>query len=146
MKATEEFKRIIKEHLDHRASIDEQFAVSYAKPNKNLDQCIDYIFQTVKKSGCNGFADDEIFSMAIHYYDEDDLGAISKHSGSVVVNHHIELSEEEKKAAREEAIAKYRADVIAEQKAKEQRAAKRVAEKREEREKNMPKQASLFEL
>jgi hypothetical protein len=26
-----------------------------------------------RKSSCNGFADDEIFRMAIHYYDEDTI-------------------------------------------------------------------------
>ena len=153
MKATDEFKNVIKAYLDKRASEDELFAVSYAKPQKNLDQCINYIFQQVKESGCNGFADDEIYSLAVHYYDEDDMGEIKATNGRVVVNHHIELSEEEKKAARERAIAKYEEDCIAEQKAKEERAAKRAAERAEkaaaekaEREKNMPRQATIFDF
>ena len=25
------------------------------------------------RSGCKGFADEEIYSMAVHYYDEDDI-------------------------------------------------------------------------
>ena len=153
MKATDEFKKVIKAYLDKRASEDELFAVSYQKPQKNIDQCIDYIFQQVKESGCNGFADDEIYSMAVHYYDEDDLGEIKATKGRVIVNHHIELSEEEKKAARERAIAKYEEECIAKQKEKEERAAKRAAERaakeaseRAEREKNMPKQASIFDF
>ena len=149
MKATDEFKNVIKAYLDKRAAEDELFAVSYQKPQKNLDQCIDYIFQQVQKSRCNGFADDEIYSMAVHYYDEDDLGEIKATTGRVVVNHHIELSEEEKKAARERAIAKYEEDCIAEQKAKEERAAERAekaAAEKAEREKNMPRQATIFDF
>ncbi len=30
----------------------------------------------VRQSGCNGFADEEIYSMALHYYDEEDMIAI----------------------------------------------------------------------
>ncbi|MBP9481471.1 MAG: hypothetical protein KBF15_08460, partial [Parabacteroides sp.] len=40
----------------------------YSKPEKNIDDCVTYILNEVKKSGCNGFADDEIYSMAVHYY------------------------------------------------------------------------------
>lgn len=64
MKGTEQFKGIIKNYLEERAKNDEMFAKSYSKPNKSLDGCINYIFQEVKKSGCCGFADEEIFGMA----------------------------------------------------------------------------------
>lgn len=147
MKATDEFKRIIKAYLDQRAAEDELFAASYAKPEKSIDECIKYIMQTVQASGCNGFADEEVYSMAVHYYDEDDLGKIKGASGRVVVNYHIELSDEKKRAAREQAIAKYQADIIAEQKAKEERAAKRAAERAAQREQQMRvSQPTLFDL
>ena len=32
-----------------------------------------YILNQVKKSGCCGFSDDEIFGMALHYYQEDNI-------------------------------------------------------------------------
>lgn len=41
MKGTEHFKQAIKAYLDERAKTDELFAVSYAKENKNLDDCSD---------------------------------------------------------------------------------------------------------
>lgn len=108
MKATNEFKQIIKNYLDNRAQNDELFAVSYQKPNKSLDECINFIFQEVQKSGCNGFADEEIFGMAVHYFDEDNLGKIQEtRCRRVVVNHAIELTEQEKAEARERAIQKY---------------------------------------
>ena len=104
MKGTEHFKNTIKAYLDNRASEDELFAATYAKQNKNIDACIAYIFNEVRKSGCNGFADDEIYSMAVHYYDEDSITAGTPINCHVVVNHHVELTAEEKEAARKEAM------------------------------------------
>jgi hypothetical protein len=58
----------------------------------------------VQKSGCNGFTDDEVFSMAVHYYDEDNIEVGKTINCHVVVNHTVELTEEEKQQARKEAI------------------------------------------
>ena len=50
--------------------------------------------------------------MAVHYYDEDDI-EVDKVSGcNVVVNHVVELSEEEKKQARQEAIKQYQQEEL----------------------------------
>ena len=54
--------------MEERALNDELFAVSFRKPNKSIDDFIIYILNTVQKSGCNGFTDDEVYSMAVHYY------------------------------------------------------------------------------
>ena len=55
----------------------------------------------------NGFDDDEIYSMAMHYYDEDDIEIGKPISCKVMVNHHVELTEEEKQNARRKAIEQY---------------------------------------
>lgn len=75
-------------------------------PDKTLDGCIDYIFTTVQKSGCNGFTDDEVYGMAVHYFDEPNeaLGDIKHLTPNVVVNHHVELTEEEKEEAKQAAL------------------------------------------
>jgi len=104
MKPTKHFKNTIKAYLDNRASEDKLFAETYAKPNKNIDDCITYILNEVQRSGCNGFADDEIYSMAVHFYDEDSITAGSPVSCNVVVNHTVELTAEEKEEARQEAL------------------------------------------
>ncbi len=103
------FKEVIKAYLDNLAATDELFAKSYAKENKNIDECVKFIYQEVKKSGRCGFNDNEIFNMAVHYYDEDDLGKISNVNGMAVVNHAIQLTEEEKAAAKARAIADFEA-------------------------------------
>jgi len=66
----------------------------------------------VQQSACNGFEDDEIYSMAVHYYDEDDLEVGSPVACHVVVNHTIVLTEEEKAEARKQAIQQYQAQEL----------------------------------
>lgn len=104
MKATDHFKTVIAVYLEQRTEYDELFALSYSKVDKNIDDCITYILNEVQKSGCNGFTDDEVFSMALHYYDEDNLEVGQPMNGRVVVNHIVELTEEEKQSARREAM------------------------------------------
>lgn len=103
MKATDPFKNAIRAYLDNRAANDELFAEVYAKEGKNIDDCVTYILNQVKASGCNGFADDEIYGMAVHYYDEDKIEVGKPVSARVIVNH-IELTEEEKAAAKQKAL------------------------------------------
>lgn len=104
--ATDYFKRTIQAYLEQRAEDDELFAPVYAKENKNIDDCVTYILNSVQKSGVNGFTDDEIYSMALHYYDEDDINIGNPVACQVVVNHTIQLTEEEKAQARQDAIQK----------------------------------------
>ena len=112
MSGTEQFTRTISEYLNLRAATDPLFAPNLAKLHKNIEDCITYILKQVQQSGCNGFEDDEIYSMAVHYYDEDDLEVGSPVACHVVVNHTIVLSEEEKAEARKQAIQQYQAQEL----------------------------------
>ena len=104
MKATDYFKQTIQTYLEQRAESDTLFAPRYHNPRKSIDDCITYILNEVRRSGCNGFADDEIYSMALHYYDEEDIDIGKPINCKVVVNHTIELTEEEKQQAHEQAL------------------------------------------
>ena len=104
MKVSTHFQTEIQSYLEQRAEYDELFARSYRNPLKNIEDCITYILNEVQKSGCNGFADNEIFGMAVHYYDEADIEIGKPIDCKVVVNHAVELTEEEKAEARKEAI------------------------------------------
>ena len=97
MNTTEYFKRTIQAYLEERAMEDELFAAKYDNPDKNIDDCVTYILNWVQKSGCNGFCDDEIYGQAIHYYEEKDIEVGKPLNCHVSVNHHIELTEEEKR-------------------------------------------------
>ena len=139
MKGTEHFTRTIAEYLNQRAMTDPLFAPNLAKPNKNIEECVTYILNEVQKSGCNGFDDDEIYSMAVHYYDEDNIEVGKPINCQVAVNHVVELTEEEKAEARKEAIKQYQREELAK------------IQKRNERPKKVQTQApqlqtSLFDL
>ena len=112
MKSTDTFKQTIQAHLTMVADKDPLFYANFVNSDKNIDDCITYILNTVQKSGCNGFADAEIFNMAIHYYDEKNIEVGKAISGKVVVNHHVEVTEEEKQEMKRKALD----DVLAEEK------------------------------
>ena len=103
MKGTEHFKEIIKGYLDQRAKEDELFRAKYETTTRTMDDVVTFILNEVKNSGCCGFADDEIYSLAVHCIDEPELEIGKPLQCNVVVNHHIELTEAEK--AEQRAIA-----------------------------------------
>jgi cell division septation protein DedD len=70
---TDHFKQVIKAYLDKRASQDELFAATYAKKGKSIDECCRYIIQEVRQANRIGFSNAEVFGLAVHYYDEDDI-------------------------------------------------------------------------
>lgn len=113
MKGTEHFKQAIQKHLEGMAAQDAAFAEAYANPEKDIENCITYILNQVMKSGCNGFDDPEIYSLAIHYYVEQDI-EVGKpiDMGHIVINHAVELTDEEKAEARQQAILHYQQECI----------------------------------
>lgn len=70
-------KDVIKNYLDERAAKDKLFAKTYAKNTKSIDECFKYICSEVAKKrkgeSCIALSDDEVFGLAVHYYDEDDI-------------------------------------------------------------------------
>lgn len=94
----------------------------------------------VQKSGCAGFSDDEIFGQAVHYYDETDIEIGKPIDCKVVVNHHVELTAEEKEQARKDAIKRAENEYYAKMKQQREKAtAKRIATPQQP-------QASLFDF
>lgn len=110
-KGTDRFTETIKNHLRQRAKEDPLFIKTLNKENKNIDDCIAYILTQVKKIGAMGYTDDEIFGMAVHYYDEDDLEVNDPIKCNVVINHKPELTPEEIEELRDQA----RKEVLREQ-------------------------------
>ena len=112
MKGTDHFKRTIQMYLEQRAEEDTLFAKNYRNPAKNIDDCVTYILNYVQKSGCNGFTDGEIFGQAIHYYEENEIEVGKPMNCQVVVNHVVELTEEEKAEARQNAVRRYQEEEL----------------------------------
>ena len=139
MKGTEHFKDVIQNYLETRASYDELFAESFRKENKNIDECITYILTEVQRMGCAGLSDEEVYSLAVHYYDEDNIEVGKSINCQVVVNHTIELTEEEKAEARQRAVEQYQREELS--KIKSRNARPKKAETTE-----IVSQPSLFEF
>ena len=96
MKGTEQFKEAIRTYLENRSSEDMLFAKKYIASTRTIDDVVTYILNQVKASGCSGFSDEEIYGMAVHCIDEPDLEIGKPINCNVVVNHHVELTDEEK--------------------------------------------------
>lgn len=112
-KGTRAFNDTIKAYLEERAENDALFAVKFANPSKSVEECVTFILNEVKKSGCCGFTDAEVYGMATHYYDEEEIEVGKPINCQVVVNHTVELTEEEKEQARQDAINKLRDEEMA---------------------------------
>ena len=114
----------VQAYLDNHAKQDEVFAEKMRNPRKSIKNCIKYIAQRAQKymeeqhkedfdmgNGYGGDIDDEIcYGWANHYYDEDGL--------------EIDMTDEERKAKREQEAAERKAKAEAakeeaKQKAKE---------------------------
>lgn len=126
-------KEAIQSYLDERAKADELFAVAYKKKNKSIDECCTYIMGEAKKRGnavC--MSDDEVFGLAVHYYDEDNI-KINKLPASVKASASpetkpVKLTEEDERRAREEAIKRLAEEQYVLLKKKPSRSKKEVTE------------------
>ena len=109
MKGSESFKDTIERYVVSQADSDPLFAERAGNPKKNIEDCVTFIINQVQKSGVNGFTDDEIYSLATHYYVEEDIDVGKPVQCHVVVNHQVELTakeiEEERRKAREKVFS-----------------------------------------
>lgn len=106
MKSTEQFKKVIEQHLQGRAADDVLFAETLKKPGKNIDDCVTYILNCVQKSGCNAFDNDEVYKMAVHYYDEDTIDIGKPVQARIVTDVKVELTPDDIALAKQDALDK----------------------------------------
>jgi hypothetical protein len=145
-------KEAIKAYLDKRAATDELFAVSYAKPKKNIDECFRYILGEARKRGTQVcMTDEEVFGLAVHYYDEDNIAVKSLGGTAARVSApKVELTEEEKEKAREAAIQAYERQCMMEEAEREAKRKKAEADRKraetQKRKQQMASSPSLFDF
>lgn len=104
----------IKAYLDKRAQEDSLFAVTYAKENKNIQDCYSYITSQAKKQAINGCAmieDDVVYGWAVHYYDEDDIKVDKTSNMRVSVNNSAPKTEVKKEPPKAKLKPKKKEDV-----------------------------------
>ena len=129
------FEKAIKAFLDDKAEKDPAFAEKYRSEKKNIADCCKFIIAEVKKS-CKGneaaCTDQYVYGLAMHYYDEENIKVpANAPSCRVVVPGDMELSEEDKKEASEEALRRLKEQEVQEQLRKE----RQKQEARKERQK-----------
>ena len=131
------FEKAIKAFLDAQAEKDEAFAEKYKSDKKNIADCCKFIIAEVKKSSKGNEAactDEYVYGLAMHYYDEENIKVpANAPSCRVVVPRDMELSEEDKKEARVEAMRRLKEQEVQEQIRKE-RQKQEAAEKKAEAE------------
>lgn len=146
---TDYFGQCIGKWLEDEKRKDAAFAKKVEESKKEVEGCCNYIISQVQASKQCGFADEEIYGMARHYFDEDDVKNPGKQASCrVVVSGHIDLSESEKAEAMRRATEQYKADLRKadeERKAKAEQAEKeRKAKLREKKMQETAVQGDLF--
>lgn len=126
------FENVIAAYLKREADGDPIFrAKMEAYPEKDTKAVCEYITSEVYRLGAGGYEDDEIYSMAKHFIDEDELKPQKFNPAKVraVVNHKVELTAEEKAQAK----AEYLQQVKAQEAEKEARAIEKAKERQEKK-------------
>ena len=144
----DDWLKVIADYLLTRDDI----KISLEKENKSLEECGRYILQEVRKKGSFvAMSDKEVFGLAVHYYDEDNL-KIGK-----TINHvHVKKSEDtaesnptqDEKTVENVDIEKIIEKRVQERLSKIKKAEQEKKEKRKEQKAKKQKidQVSLFDL
>lgn len=147
-KGTDAFKEAIIAHLKDTARKDKLFLAALKKPAKNIDNCCTFIFNHVQKTRKIGYTNEEVFQLARHYYDEDNI-EVGKPitSGEVIVNQQVALTEKEIAKAKQEAREKVISEEMAKMRKKPTKkpvSASDVKKEQNVEESKISDQASLF--
>lgn len=86
-KLNKEFVKVIREYLEKRSEDDKLFCEKYKSSEKTVEQCCDYIIEEARKKGarCVAIMDEEVFGMAVHFFDEDDIQPVNPTSDASVI-------------------------------------------------------------
>lgn len=115
MKSSENFIEAIRNYLDSRAESDNLFAIRYADPSKSLSECYQYILNEVKRQGVAVMANDEVYSLATHYWDGDCTAEeIGKPINCKVVISKDQLTEEDKAELKQQAMEQFKQEQLRE--------------------------------
>lgn len=141
MNSTTNFQQVLKTYLDRMAEQDEAFSIVYANEDKSIEECATYVVECVAQSAKKmetktlGMSSDEVFGLAVHYYQEDNIEVSDNliHF-NVITDERSILSEDDKAAIRAEAVNEYLEQQKAEKKARDLRKAiaKGVDKRKEE--------------
>lgn len=145
------FENAIKEYLDARAKEDVKFAEKYSNEKKSIEECCRFILVEMRKKaagGIYGATDAEVFGLAVHYYDEEDIKVEKNVCAEVVINR--EMTEEEKqqldksKEARKKTAAMIEEDNRRREELRKRSAEDKKRKKQERKKKEQEEEGLLF--
>lgn len=128
---TKFFEQRIEEWLQAEMAKDELFRKTVeSKPNKSVKEACNYVLKVAKETKQVGWDDSEVFGLVRHYYDEDDIEDVGDQGPSkIIVSGYVDLTEQEKAEAMEQAKKEYLAQLKREADAREE-AHKRLKQQR----------------
>ena len=137
MKATNLFIKRIEGYLKKEADADQEFAKKMQEqPEKTPEAVCNYILSEVSKAKQSGWADEEIYGMAKHFIDEAELkdpGSWANSVSRVVVDTHVDLTEEQKQEAMAKAQKSFERKLEDEHKRKQEEQRERERKAKEKR-------------
>lgn len=137
MKATELFIKRIEGYLKKEADADQEFAKKMQEqPEKTPEAVCNYILSEVSKAKQSGWDDEEIYGMAKHFIDEAELkdpGSKANSVSRVVVDTHVDLTEEQKQEAMAKAQKSFERKLEDEHKRKQEEQRERDRKAKEKR-------------
>lgn len=108
----EAFKKHIEAYINGQVEADPMFADIFNKSERTIDDCINYLLNWVKASGSQIVAKEEIYGQVIHFYTEN-LDPGTKIGAHVVCATRVQLTEEDKREAYQEALRQYQQNELA---------------------------------
>ena len=128
-----QFEEAIRMHLAALAEKDELFRAVFEKENKSIEECCRYILSEARKRGTAvAMSDEEVYGLAVHYYDEDDLRVPSVAAVARIATPAAKLSKKEKEEIAKQARLNYENECRLKLKqAEADRKAKRIERARE---------------
>ena len=119
---TKFFEQRIEEWLQAEMAKDELFRKTVeSKPEKSVKEACNYVLMVAKETKQAGWDDSEVYGLVRHYYDEDDIEDIEEqHPSKIIVSGHVDLTEQEKAEAMEQAKNEYYAELRRHAEAKEE--------------------------
>ena len=104
-------EELILKYIDANAS--EELKKKIESSEKDIKDCVSWIAESVREravNGCAAVADDEVYGLAIHYFEEDDIKKLEERQDypKTVYEKKVEKAvKEEKKKAQKEKNSQY---------------------------------------
>lgn len=110
-KSSNAVMEVVRNYMEERCASDPILAIKYANPAKSIEKALNFVASEVQKSGLTIMDSDSVFSLILHYYDEN-LEDVSNVNCKIAVAK--ELTDTERAEAKEQAMEQYKEEQLRE--------------------------------